>query len=269
MCGIHVAVSATRIPEIADGLKKSLCCRGPDFLGYTTRTVLRSGLPDISIHCTSTVLALRGDHITKQPLEDADSGSLLCWNGEAWKFDDQPVEGNDGEGLFARLGAIKEVRLDARRDSFLDVLRLVKGPFALVYFDAVGKCLYYARDRLGRRSLLVHTEGQGETLVLASVAGAAEPDWKEVAADGTYAIYLDETPEVSGPALSASRHSWTPSEEADLVSAMFDFWEQTSWLVRCRFLVLAGSTWTFRMPMTRSTRARLPLLSFTPSLQSH
>jgi asparagine synthetase B (glutamine-hydrolysing) len=269
MCGIHVVVSATRIPEIADGLKKSLCCRGPDFLGYTTRTVLRSGLPDISIHCTSTVLALRGDHITKQPLEDADSGSLLCWNGEAWKFDDQPVEGNDGEALFARLGAIKEVRLDARRDSVLDVLRLVKGPFALVYFDAVGKCLYYARDRLGRRSLLVHTEGQGETLVLASVAGAAEPDWKEVPADGIYAIDLDETPEVSGPALSASRHSWTPSEEADLVSAMFDFWEQTSWLIRYRFLVLAGSTWPFRMPMTRSTRARLPLLSFTPSLQSH
>lgn len=214
MCGIHVAVSRNPGTGILSGsLRDCLCNRGPDHFGQVTTRLE----PDASesdgtlVTFTSTVLALRGDHVTKQPFQDPRTGSVLCWNGEAWKIRGGAVQGNDGEAIFALLSKTES------KEAILNVLRSVEGPFAFVYFDASSKILYYGRDRLGRRSLLVcHDETEG-SLVLSSLAEACNEKWKEVEADGLYSIAL-EGGSFSSPSASASQHDWLPEAGAEFVS---------------------------------------------------
>lgn len=155
---------------------------------------------------TSTVLSLRGDHVARQPLVDADSGSVLCWNGEAWKLGSKPVEGNDGEAILSMLIAAGS-NSPGSRDSVLDALRSIEGPFAFIFLDKKAKRLYYGRDRLGRRSLLLK---RGEEFLLSSIAEAPAVGWAEVDADGCYTIQLSEAN--SPKDLMPVRHDWDQTE---------------------------------------------------------
>ncbi|GKT54573.1 asparagine synthase [Colletotrichum tofieldiae] len=207
MCGIHVVVSIDGFQSLPAATQTCLCNRGPDHLGEIRSQTTPAG-PDskpVFLGFTSTVLALRGDHITKQPFRDASSGSILCWNGEAWKVAGTPVQGNDGEAIFTLLTAASS--RDANEDTVLNVLRSIEGPFAFVYFDAIASRIYYGRDRLGRRSLLLNQE---EGLRLSSVAESTLPAWAEVEADGIYVLDLTEWS--SDSSSSSSPRSWTPGE---------------------------------------------------------
>ncbi|ETS86367.1 hypothetical protein PFICI_00195 [Pestalotiopsis fici W106-1] len=222
MCGIHGLVTVHSGQELSANLKESLANRGPDFLGQVTRSVSSDSQeePLISLTFTSTVLALRGDHLAKQPFEHPEHGSVLCWNGEAWRIDGQAVEGNDGEEIFARLAANALVEDEQRRSYTIDVLRQIQGPFACLYYDAPGKCLYYGRDRLGRRSLLVnHSEAVGG-IAFSSVSDSQVADWKEVTADGIYAISLN-TSDVKN--IAPQKYPWVAETGADLVSSIGRF----------------------------------------------
>lgn len=216
MCGIHATISVNNAAELSKNLQQSLTDRGPDHLGVAERQ-----LPHTTLKFTSTVLALRGDHVAKQPFEDTQSGSVFCWNGEAWKLDGQRVEGNDGEAIFNRLVHTQDTGHTARKNHVLSVLRSIQGPFAFLYFDAPGQCLYFGRDRLGRRSLLLNQAPDGKSVALSSIAGVPSRDWNEVQADGLYTMALLSTPAAVGEPLlevQISRHDWMPSQGADLVS---------------------------------------------------
>lgn len=218
MCGIHAVVSTSRgDQQLHENLRQSLSDRGPDYLGQATRS-LPTNVPDrhALLTFTSTVLALRGDHVAKQPFEDTQSGSVLCWNGEAWKIAEHIVDGNDGEAIFAHLRANTYPDIGQRRDHTLDVFRRLQGPFAFLYYDAPGKCLYFGRDRLGRRSLLINQPANADTIAFSSIADPLTPMWKEVAADGIYQLSLDHGD--IGDAF-IRRYDWTYAGEADLVSA--------------------------------------------------
>lgn len=167
---------------------------------------LCSGESSLHLTLTSTVLSLRGDHLAKQPLEDAESRSVLCWNGEAWKLGGKPVEGNDGEAVLALLTAAS--RSVNHEDSVLDALRSIDGPFAFIFLDKRAKKLYYGRDRLGRRSLLLK---RGDEFLLSSITEAPAVGWAEVEADGCYTIRLDG--ENSPVELMPIRHDWDQNKE--------------------------------------------------------
>lgn len=216
MCGIHATISANNAAELSENLRQSLTDRGPDHFGVAERQ-----LPHITLKFTSTVLALRGNHVAKQPFENTESGSVFCWNGEAWKLDDQRVKGNDGEAIFNRLVHIQDTEPTARKTHVLSVLRNIQGPFAFLYFDAPGQCLYFGRDRLGRRSLLLNQALDGKSVAFSSIAGVPSRDWNEVQADGIYSMALLPTPSaVVEPVLGVqtSRDDWMLSQGADLVS---------------------------------------------------
>ncbi|EAQ87824.1 hypothetical protein CHGG_04443 [Chaetomium globosum CBS 148.51] len=230
MCGIHFTLSRTPPPvDLPPDLRRYLHARGPDHFGQVDRLVRRvghgggdsvgDGAVDWLLRFTSTVLALRGDHVAQQPLAGGDGsggGSVLCWNGEAWRVGGgnggERVVGNDGEVVFARLAATDAGRVDA----VLDVLRGVEGPFAFVYYDAAAGRVFFGRDRLGRRSLLMATAGQGG-LALCSVAGEAGEGWREVEADGIYVVDVGED-------ASPERYDWVVGEDAaDFVSGIGRF----------------------------------------------
>jgi asparagine synthetase B (glutamine-hydrolysing) len=109
--------------------------------------------------------------------------------------------------VFARLAAADGV------DAVLDVLRGIEGPFAFVYYDAAAGRVFFGRDRLGRRSLLMSPTGQGE-LALCSVPGDAREGWREVEADGIYVVAV-------GEGTSPERYDWVVGEDAaDFVSTL-------------------------------------------------
>jgi asparagine synthetase B (glutamine-hydrolysing) len=218
MCGIHALISSGDPFAKCPSLTELLCNRGPDHLGQATRTLpSQDGQgPGVALSFTSTVLALRGDHVAKQPFEHPASGSVLCWNGEAWKIDGRPVSGNDGEEIFSLLTPSSRLHADQRRHHILTTLRSIQGPFAFLYYDAPGRHLYFGRDRLGRRSLLINKAAGPHAIALSSVADSRDPGWAEVQADGIYSMHLDAT---TIDALNYAREDWLTSGGADLVSA--------------------------------------------------
>ncbi|KAM0739318.1 hypothetical protein ACQRIT_007055 [Beauveria bassiana] len=153
--------------------------------------------------------ALRGNHTTAQPLLDQDSGSALCWNGEAWRIHGQPVTGNDGEFVLSKLVAASS----HSKEAILNTLRAIEGPFAFVFVDKRNKSLYYGRDRLGRRSLLVKLESPFQ---LSSISDSSTTGWLEVEADGCYSISLTSNSFLS--TVEPSRHDWDCN--AELMSAL-------------------------------------------------
>ncbi|PNH45210.1 hypothetical protein VD0004_g2602 [Verticillium dahliae] len=214
MCGIHASVTrGVERARVSDDLTRCLACRGPDHLGNFQETVQLEGSAPITLSFTSTVLALRGDHVTPQPFRDDVGGSVFCWNGEAWRVDGGALDGNDGELIFARLEGARATA-SSSEEAVLGVLRAIEGPFAFLFFDRASSKVYYGRDRLGRRSLL---QRQDAGLVLASVVGDTDPSWSEVEADGIYVFDLQSWAEGRDVAGSVSRYPWLGSSEKDLV----------------------------------------------------
>ena len=90
------------------------------------------------------------------------------------------MAGNDTEAVLDLLLKATLSRSDSSHDPVLEALRTVEGPFAFIYFDRPSKCLYYGRDRLGRRSLLVNAK---DPFTLSSIPESLSDDWAEVEAD--------------------------------------------------------------------------------------
>ncbi|KAK6586566.1 hypothetical protein PZA11_001623 [Diplocarpon coronariae] len=191
MCGIHAVISTRGYQFPSDELRNLLCYRGPDHIGEQC-----SFFDAIDGQCqwitlTSTVLALRGGHVTAQPFVDGPSGSALCWNGEAWKIGSDPVTGNDGQAVFDLLIQASSAQFLASDSSIaiLKVLQSISGPFAFVFLDRNHGQIFFGRDRLGRRSLLSMNNSTLDTLELSSVGGLGGP-WQEIEADAVYQLFL-------------------------------------------------------------------------------
>lgn len=216
MCGIHAFISTKQYQTPTKDLLRLLCSRGPDYTGSLNTRVgsEESDRTECFLSFTSTVLALRGGHITSQPFIDKQSGSILCWNGEAWKFGTETVTGNDGQAIFSAL--IEAVRVQDDCDSktrVLEVLNAISGPFALVFLDKKRRRVYFSRDRLGRRSLLFNATQT--SLELSSISEPGHGNWQEVEADGIYILSCskrnaekleDQIPSKS--AFPLQRHAW-------------------------------------------------------------
>ena len=253
MCGIHAVLTPPGIVHtVSPDLTRSLCNRGPDYLGQAERRVTSapsssSTNSDTSLlesdscwtlKLTSTVLALRGDHIAKQPLAE-NNGSVLCWNGEAWRINGKPVRGNDGEEIWrllreaeASASAASSTTKEEKDQNILDVFRAIEGPFAFVYWYEAGRKLFFGRDRLGRRSLMMKMDERTREMVLSSVAEGlngggdnanGSSEWREVEADGIYVLDLGLLPfsreGVTPAVLEPVRRDWIEGgDPAEFVS---------------------------------------------------
>lgn len=115
---INILESSNHLEE----LYKKMKSRGPDYTSFLEYTFKDSGLnsfsykldeniPNINIcdieenniYCISSVLSLRGNSITKQPIIN-EKGDFLCYNGEIYSTFNKNISKdaniNDGEYLF-------------------------------------------------------------------------------------------------------------------------------------------------------------------------
>ena len=185
MCGIHCSICRHghyQLPETVTTLLKQ---RGPD-------SFQRHDLKVNSIYVTfvSSVLSLRGSSVVSQPLTDTRTGSVLCWNGEAWKMDEQPIAGNDSKLVFDAL--LKASDSKDPHQEILGILSKIRGPFACVFYDAHSQKIYFSRDCLGRRSLVKSTSSNGDVVIASICDLEFASEWSEVEADGVYVISLSQ-----------------------------------------------------------------------------
>ena len=128
-----------------------------------------------------------------QPLEDQESGSLLCWNGEAWGLRGKLVDGNDAETVFeSLLKSIQTSSYDQALQDFLEIIASITGPYAFVFYDAHYHRVFFGRDSLGRRSLAIHHD-LSESLVISSICDlTGNRTWEEVGTEGIYMLDLQK-----------------------------------------------------------------------------
>lgn len=141
-----------------------------------------------TLEFVATTLQLRGALPISQPLRDH-CNNVLIYNGEV--FDGLPIkfDENDGQVLLDLLHKCCSCHCHSKcaapqscscteskvctnsHASVPELLSTIKGPWALVFWQAESRMLWFGRDALGRRSLLVHWPSQGDQrLVFSSVS---------------------------------------------------------------------------------------------------
>lgn len=204
MCGICCALSINGVPNIAEVPKDFLQRRGPDSCRERTVSLRNASKQNVTIHFLSTVLSLRGQDVVAQPLVDEQTGTIFCWNGEAWSIDGKAISGNDSLAVFQLLLSVsketKSLEASQTKASLIRALSLIRGPYAFVFYDACSSLLFYGRDCLGRRSLVQSHDSTGN-LIFSSVSSwstASSHAWTEVGADGIYVIDLSGSADQNG-----------------------------------------------------------------------
>lgn len=210
MCGIWFSCSLQHPILPDDQILTLLRNRGPDSLNIIQRkiqsnspsTSLGQDLENTDIHlvCVASVLSLRGTKTVSQPLLNEASGSLLCWNGEAWKLDGEPIHGNDAKIVFKSLlgfagryphdsGAEPEERAAALA-AVKKTTDAISGPYSFVFYDGLSQRVFYGRDPMGRRSLLIKSS-MSQGLVISSISdGSSSGTWDEIESDSIYVFDL-------------------------------------------------------------------------------
>ena len=232
MCGIFFSFCQEDHLHPSSDLLEDLRRRGPDGVNSVSTTLTLDAAASRK-SCTnmqkrthfltfhSTVLSLRGSSIVKQPLSDTETGSLLCWNGEAWSIGGESIRVNDAEHVF-------NIFLDAANghgdnvvqslQGVVDILSSITGPYAFIFYDAPHHRVFYGRDALGRRSLL--TKGHSiRGLVLSSICDPKDFEgWTEVEADGIYVLDLTANIDLSEDVNPVTHIPWVIDDPESILT---------------------------------------------------
>ncbi|KAF9229524.1 hypothetical protein BS17DRAFT_26002 [Gyrodon lividus] len=171
---------------LSDQSKRANAARGPD--AQQTKTICLSSCCATGNHILelyASELRLRGDAPIVQP--HAQGGDVLCWNGEVFQGLDIGSTENDGVKVFERF------RFARTLHSIQRLLGSIEGPYAFVFYQASSNRLYFARDPLGRRSLLIHKPTLANPFfLLASVTAGDDPtyEFEELSPEGIFTLDL-------------------------------------------------------------------------------
>ncbi len=106
----------------------------------------------VALDLFGTVLSMRGA-LTAQPITDQ-HGNCLIWNGELFGLRDATTDVSDPAVHDTQL-VLDWLAVTCDADHVMRVLARIEGPYALIYYQRATQRIYFARDPLGRRSLLL------------------------------------------------------------------------------------------------------------------
>ncbi|CAG9313789.1 unnamed protein product [Blepharisma stoltei] len=178
MCGIFLILSRliSNLPPhklhkaITLETENELARRGPDFQGKLEKD---------DIKLLSSVLHLRGKSLVEQP--QSKDHIWFAWNGEVFGANiygstDYDLNANDTIQILDKL----------LTNNPLQVFSQIEGPFAFIVIDWIEEAIWFGRDFLGRRSLMIYQENN--VLQIGSI-GLGE----EVPTGGIFKISLRES----------------------------------------------------------------------------
>jgi len=208
-----------QLNDIVCDLKTRLCNRGPDSIVLHCKKIqctssIDNKVIDIDLQLISSVLGMRGQ-LTVQPFIDT-LGNILLWNGELFGGYEIGQHDNDTQLMSHLLSSIS----DRPRD-VLDILVKVKGPYAFIYWHESSRRLWFGRDVLGRRSLLVNRSK--DRFILSSIGSFPNgiddsklplPQWNEINTFGLYSIDFPEI--IQTDKVQLQSHSWDIEMELNL-----------------------------------------------------
>ncbi|KAI0249563.1 asparagine synthase-domain-containing protein [Lactifluus subvellereus] len=160
---------------------------GPDAQRRYQITVQSDHEATVHLDFFASELRLRGDAPVAQP-HIHEIGDILCWNGEIFEGLDIRPEENDGIKLSSAMSRLEGT------SAIVQLLGTLEGPYAFVYYHRQSKRLFFARDPLGRRSLLVHWPSRElPYLLLASVAIGTNDGYHltELSTEHIYVLNID------------------------------------------------------------------------------
>ncbi|SPO32584.1 uncharacterized protein UTRI_04328 [Ustilago trichophora] len=235
MCGIGVLIAPVceetgaqdAVHRSWPSVLQNVQCRGPD----SFNTVHHHFQPandarPWKLSLASSVLSLRGAGITTQPLSTSDGRLLLAWNGQIfdWHATSDPTSSsskvrldsgeNDGLILLDRIQSFLTNEKEAGGGDYGSAscqqalnasLAEIEGPYAFVLLDRIESRLYFGRDPLGRRSLLLHRTPHSSSIAITSVAsqgllGSGEDEvLTEISCSTIYSIDLLSAPLLGQP----------------------------------------------------------------------
>ncbi|WPK23478.1 hypothetical protein PUMCH_000719 [Australozyma saopauloensis] len=165
----------------AEQTLKAVMARGPDF-----SSVLSFELNETHFLLLSSVLSLRQPY-TEQPM--ANEEIVLQYNGEL--YGQNCLTGNDTLFLFKRVSdALSLVHGDRRNDAILLALSGLDGEYAFVLTDLKAMKVYFGKDVVGKRSLLLCKEL--DEILIASVLPNKTGDLLECKGGITYCLNLKD-----------------------------------------------------------------------------
>jgi asparagine synthetase B (glutamine-hydrolysing) len=118
--------------------------------------------------------------------------SYLLWNGEIFASSLININSNENDGLKLFDCLIKT----KTEEEIFEIISSIKGPYAFLYYNARNSMVYFGRDRIGRRSLLINKRSSNDEsmlLMLSSVRvfNDAKLEFNELKANGIYKIDLN------------------------------------------------------------------------------
>lgn len=129
-----------------------LKCRGPNANQITEiQGVLLAGF----------VLWHHGTEICIQPIES--NSHILLYNGDIFNINKTNLqEKSDSEWLFKQISQAKT------EEEIINYFKSIEGPFSLIFYDKLNEDIYFARDSLGRNSLLIENNHEHLRLLSSS-----------------------------------------------------------------------------------------------------
>ena len=148
MCGIAGIVNFDQSkinPELANGIKKSLEHRGPDFskVDYINENVAL-------IHTRLSIIDL--DQRSNQPMYSKDNRFSIVFNGEIYNFR-EIRKTLEEKGVRFFTDGDTEVLLEGFVHYGTKILDLLRGQFAFAIYDSLEGSFFLARDRVGIKPL--------------------------------------------------------------------------------------------------------------------
>ncbi|XP_037036916.1 asparagine synthetase domain-containing protein CG17486 [Bradysia coprophila] len=187
MCGIFCSLTRNSIePEggkLDEHTKKLLQNRGPDL-----QSQHQVECNDFTVTFAGFVLWQQGNAATVQPVVDRDH--IMLFNGDIYStgsVTSKTPEQSDTEWLFSKIAQCNE------EIEFFDLMKHIQGPFSLIYFNNKSKRLYFARDSLGRQTLLIGS--YRNSICITSVASkvAGDNSFIEVPPLGIFSLNLSNS----------------------------------------------------------------------------
>lgn len=218
MCGIFLSfrrANNTIKPEVYEEIQSAINRRGDEGCIGKHCCSIQSRGEKLFLEFYASVLNLRSNEKSTQPLVD-ENGNVLLFNGEIFEFVDSgdriQIEGctSDTQFLFEKLTKVSS------SDEVLSVFSRLRGPFSFIYYSQTFQRIWFGKDFVGRRSLILMRSPDAEELVISSTApssiSSSMYNITEVTADGIKWI------DIQSPDFEINTSIWCSSLSGSIVN---------------------------------------------------